>query len=374
MSRVAIVKCESYDASCVAAALGRLCDLLELPEDLFLSGETILLKPNLLAAAAPERAVTTHPSVFQATAMVLISKGVRLVYGDSPAVVSFHKAAKVSGIAEIARQMDIPEADFNTGRDVPGPPDSLIKRFHISNGPLNASGIVSISKLKTHGFTVLTGAIKNLFGCIPGLRKAEFHATLPDPVQFGRMLVDLNRTIKPRLHIMDAIVAMEGNGPGSGNPRTLNCLIGSTDPAALDSVAAQIIGIDPGSLPFLTYAEESGLGHIRDNTLVGDPIEAFKVTHFDRPDHAGKPHTSFLTPLTRRFVLPRPTVAHDTCIRCGQCVQICPVVPKAISIERIGSYPEYRYERCIRCYCCQEVCPERAITIRVPLPGKWLKL
>ncbi len=374
MSKVAIVRCESYEPTAVQEAVDRLFGLLELPSEIFSPGETILLKPNLLGAAPPERAVTTHPEIFGAVARKLLAAGVRVSYGDSPAVISMSKAAKTSGIAGVASALGIPEADFVSSRTVSAPPGSLITRFPIAAGALDASGIVSISKLKTHGFTVMTGAIKNLFGCIPGLKKAEFHATLPDPRQFGRMLVDLNRTIMPRLHIMDAIVAMEGNGPGSGNPRSLNCILGSIDPAALDSVAARLIDLDPESLEYLVVAESSGLGHIRNVTLVGDPIEAFKVTHFDRPAHSAGSRKMFLVPVARRFILPRPIIRKDVCVRCGQCVRICPVTPKALNMDAIGDYPEYRYERCIRCYCCQEVCPEGAIRIRVPILGKLLKL
>ncbi len=374
MSKVAIVRCESYEPLAVQEAVERLFGLLDLPTDLFTPGEAILLKPNLLGAASSDRAVTTHPEVFSAVARKLLASGVTLSYGDSPAVVGMSKAAKASGIAGVASDLGIPEADFVSARTVASPPGSLITRFPIAAGALDVSGIVSISKLKTHGFTVMTGAIKNLFGCIPGLKKAEFHATLPDPKQFGRMLVDLNRTIKPRLHIMDAIVAMEGNGPGSGNPRSLNCILGSIDPAALDSVAARLIDLDPESLDYLMIAESSGLGHIRNVTLVGDPIDAFKVTHFDRPTHSAGSGKMVLIPITRRFILPRPTIRKDNCVRCGQCVRICPVTPKALTMDMIGNYPEYHYERCIRCYCCQEVCPEGAIQIRVPFLGKLLKL
>jgi uncharacterized protein (DUF362 family)/NAD-dependent dihydropyrimidine dehydrogenase PreA subunit len=362
MGVVALVQCESYAGNNVLEAVRRGFALLNLPVERFSTGEKILLKPNLLSAVAPARAVTTHPAVFKAVAQILREYGIKLTFGDSPATASSANAAKKSGIAEAAEEMDVPMADFNAGREIKALDDSLVKRFLI---------VVSLSKMKTHGFQIMTGAIKNQFGCIPGLRKAEFHAKLSDPMQFGRMLVDLTRLIRPRLYVMDAIEAMEGNGPGGGEPRSLNLLMFSYDPVAMDTIAARIMGLEPHTIPVLYWAEKIGFGSLSDLQLVGDPLDIFLVNHFDVPVSISRQDSSLMR-LFRRHVIPQPVIDKNKCVRCGDCTQICPVEPKAVFFKNESKPPQYDYSLCIRCYCCQEVCPESAISIRQTLLGRLL--
>jgi len=248
------------------------------------------------------------------------------------------------------------------------------KRFSIARGVLSADGLVSLPKLKSHGLTRLTGAIKNQFGCIPGPLKAEFHARLPMAQLFSQMLVDLNRFLKPRLFIMDGIVAMEGNGPQNGTPCPMNVLLFSSDPVALDATVCRLVNLDPSLVLPIHYGIDFGLGQGERFDIIGDPIESFIQPTFkvnrsplSTTEEPGRPSR-----LARRFIVPKPSVIHSKCTMCGTCVSVCPVSPKAIEFRGSGRErpPVHEYDRCIRCYCCQELCPEGAIDVSTPLLGR----
>jgi uncharacterized protein (DUF362 family)/Pyruvate/2-oxoacid:ferredoxin oxidoreductase delta subunit len=366
---VALVRCESYDQQAVDAAVRKGLHLLGDLSDVFQHGEQILLKPNLLSVKDPDAAVTTHPAVFFAVATALQDMNLTLSYGDSPAVASPRRTAQKAGISSKADRLNIPLADFKQSRDVDASEESLIKRFPIAEGVMQTDGLVSLSKMKTHGFQTLTGAIKNQFGCIPGLVKAEFHARIPDPFDFARMLVDLTKLLQPRLYVLDAITAMEGNGPGSGTPRQMNLLMFSRDPVAMDSTVARLMGVDPATVPVVVWGEKRGLGSAGEIQYAGDPIESFEVSRYDIPPRSDHQRHAFLIKMLRKYAIPRPLIDPHACVSCGQCVTICPAQPKALT-ESPGKAPHFSSKHCIRCFCCQEICPEAAIRIHMPLPGR----
>lgn len=281
-STVAIVRCDTYDRDTVHAAVGRGLELMGGAGQFVLrDGERIVLKPNLLVGSAPESSVTTHPSVFEAVASHLKDAGAELSFGDSPGFGKTEGAARRSGIMEVAERLGVPVADFAEGRQISFPEGAIIKQWYLANGALDADGIVSLPKMKTHALTRITGAVKNMFGCVPGIRKGEFHARMSDVDRFSQMLVDLNRALPARLHVMDGVVAMEGNGPRSGDPRPMNVLLLSSDPVALDATFARMIGLDVGLVGTCVLGELSGLGTVTQIELVGDPIEEFAVEGFN---------------------------------------------------------------------------------------------
>ncbi|MDD4904356.1 MAG: DUF362 domain-containing protein [Candidatus Bipolaricaulis sp.] len=374
MSTVALVRCTSYETCDVDPALERGMDLLGGVTRFARPGESIVLKPNLLVGRDPDRAVTTHPSIFRGVARLLTGAGARLSYGDSPGFGRTESVAGRAGIARAARDLSIPAADFAAGETVSFPEGRLIKQFTIARGVLNSDAIVSIAKLKTHGLTRITGAIKNQFGCIPGPLKAEFHARLPNTALFSQMLVDLNLLLRPRLFVVDGVVAMEGNGPQGGRPRPLHALLLSDDPVALDATICRLVNLDPHLVPTIEYGEAFGLGTASPIDLVGDPIESLIAWDFDvnRDPRATVGRRGVAFRVARWIVVPRPVVRAAQCTRCGTCVRVCPVTPKAIAFDAEGLPPVHRYDRCIRCYCCQELCPEGAIEIEVPPLGRLL--
>ncbi|HEX3011978.1 MAG TPA: DUF362 domain-containing protein, partial [Syntrophomonadaceae bacterium] len=217
--------------------------------------------------------------------------------------------------------------------------------------------------------TRLTGAIKNQFGCIPGILKGEFHVKLPQVDNFARMLVDLNLLLHPRLYVMDGIMAMEGNGPRSGKPRKMGVLIFSTDPVALDATVCRLVNLRPEEVPTLKYGQDMGLGTYLNIEVAGDSIDSLAVPDFKT---SSRPMPSVRNPWLRNQVVSRPHINEDMCVKCGICVQMCPVKPVVVNWrnDNKNSPPEYDYNRCIRCYCCQELCPEGAISINTPWLGR----
>lgn len=380
MSKVALISCDDYGIDKVQAAVNRGLELLGGVERFALPAEKILIKPNLLAADPPERCVTTHPAVFAAVSRALISRGAVLSYGDSPGFGSMAKAARKSGLADIADSLGIEAGNFESGERLMFEAGSQNKSFVIAQAVANSQGIVSLPKLKAHALTTLTGAIKNQFGCIPGLLKGEYHAKLTEMKHFVTMLADLTRALNPRLYVMDAIMAMEGNGPRNGKPRKIGALLLSDDPVAMDATAARLVGIVPESLEIIRTAHEAGLGVMDKGaiTLLGDSLASLTVADFELA------HSRRLVQLSRskrlrNAVVERPEIKESACIRCGICVQVCPVTPKALEwpqgsndMERTFP-PGYNYDHCIRCYCCQELCPEGAIELRTPLIGQAFK-
>ncbi len=373
MAKVALVACDRYDQEMVDKAVARGLELLGGPEQFARSEETILLKPNVLFGDPPEKCTNTHPVVLKAVIKAFRPTGARITYGDSPGFGPTHAALKRAKLAEAAEEMKIEEADFKTGREVPAGGagiDSILDSVPIAQGVLDSDGVVSLPKLKTHGFQKYTGCVKNQYGCIPGLTKAAFHVRFPDANDFAKMLLTVNRIVNPRLYIMDGIWGMEGNGPRGGTPVNMGLLLFSTDPIALDATVCRMINLEPQNVPTIKFGVIQGDGTDKEEEieLAGEPIERFKKTDFIidraplRPYRDGGPFR-----LSANVLVPKPTIDPEKCIRCGVCVQACPADPKALSWPegKPGENPPvYDYSNCIRCYCCQEMCPESAVYLR----------
>ena len=371
-SKVAIVRCGSYNTEEVRKAVSRGLELIGGAESFVKQGEKILLKVNLLAGEVPEKCVNTHPAVFRAVAEMFAAKGAIVQYGDSPGFGTPLAAAKKSGIADVAKELKVEEADFKEGREVFFEQGNQNKSFYIANGVLDADGLISLPKMKTHALERFTGAIKNQFGCVVGMRKGEFHVKLPDATDFARMLVDLNSFVKPRLYIMDGIMAMEGNGPRGGTPRAMNVLLFSTDPVALDATASRMINLNPLYVPTTLVGGQTGAGTFNEEEIeiVGDALKDFICMDFnvERTPVKTVKRNSVNTFLKNRLIA-KPVIIQDKCTQCGTCVHSCPVEGKAVNWlnEDKTKAPVYDYKKCIRCYCCQEMCPESAIVLKDPV-------
>lgn len=376
--KVALIKCDNYELSEVKSAINRGIDLLG-GIDLFIKeGDKILLKPNLLASESAEKSVTTHPIVFEAIISILQEikekKNIKKIsYGDSPGIGKGISVAQKSGISEVAEKLNIEYADFDEPIGISFNEGIKEKSFTIAKPILEADTIISLPKLKSHALTIMTGAVKNQFGCIPGFRKAEYHLKLPDFDDFSTMLLDLNKLINPKLYIMDGIMAMEGNGPRSGNPKKLNVLLLSSDAIALDYVASQIISFDYNLIPTIKMGFKLGFSNKENIEIVGDNIESVKVNDFKKP-HKRIGIGRSLMKLSRfrvikrlfAITIPKPVIEYSKCVKCGVCVKVCPVTPLALNFNKKGKNypPEYYYDKCITCYCCQELCPHKAIILK----------
>lgn len=371
--RVVLVKCDDYNH--ISEALSHGLGLIGGAASFCSPGEGLLLKPNLLVGDSPERGSTTHPAIFEAAAEVFSDVGARLYYGDSPGFGTPQLAVRTSGMERIARQFSMNLADFNEMIEMPNPEGILIKQFQVAKGLIEVDGVVNLPKLKTHALTRLTGAVKNLFGCLPGVQKSAFHARLANERHFADMLVDLAELIKPRLHIMDGILGMEGNGPRNGRMRKVGVILLSTNPHALDYCVARIMNLDPNLVPTLESAREHGLLDPARIDILGDPLDGFVIEDYDvnRSKMSTTGTQRFYMPLLNDWVTPKPVIEETKCTRCGRCVKICPVTPKALSFPNgRRQSPQYNYDHCIRCYCCQEMCPDEAIHIKTHPIGRLL--
>ena len=270
-STVALIPCEDYDPQRVYEAVKLGFSLLGGVEKFVKPEEKILLKPNLLSKMLPQKAVTTHPAVFGAAARVLKEAGCdRLSYGDSPGspTASPESAADMSGIRAEAEAWGVEKGEFNAGSLVHWPEGKTCRSFILCKGVQEAEAVINLPKMKTHALERITGAVKNLYGCIWGANKAAGHVRFPDSYVFADMLADLNRCVAPRLHIMDGIVAMEGNGPTSGTPIAMRVILMSADPVALDSVFASLVHLRPEDVPTSVSGEKAGLGSCREERIL----------------------------------------------------------------------------------------------------------
>jgi uncharacterized protein (DUF362 family)/NAD-dependent dihydropyrimidine dehydrogenase PreA subunit len=379
---VSLVKCEGYGAAEVMGAVQESIRLLGGIERFVERGQKVLLKPNLLRAAAPEKCVTPHPHVVLAVGRMLLDRGCEVVLADSPGAgqpyteVGLQKVYAATGMDRVASELGI-ELNFDTTyRDVPNPGGRMIKRFSMIGPALDADALVSVSKAKTHVMTAMTGATKNLFGLLPGWEKPSLHSRMVSTRDFAAMLVDLSELVRPELSIMDAVVGMEGDGPNNGSPRKIGAIIASADVHALDVVEARLMGYGPMDICTIREAVDRGLldQGFKDVRTVGAEVEKLIVPDFRKPstyvpgkDHEQGKLARAITRLTRAYAL-RPEVMIGRCIGCGQCEEVCP--RKAVRVDK--GKARFNYGACIRCYCCHEMCPHDAIALRKSMTGKVL--
>jgi uncharacterized protein (DUF362 family)/NAD-dependent dihydropyrimidine dehydrogenase PreA subunit len=376
-SKVAVIRCDSYDETQVSESIQRGLVLLGGMASFIRPDEKILLKPNVLMGEAPEKLVGPHPLVFREITRLAKAVTPNLYYGDSSGFGKPSANMRRAGLAAEAQALGITLADFENGKEVQFKESPFLKHFILANGVLETDGLISIAKFKTHQLTRITGAVKNQFGCVPGALKMEYHIKLPNPMDFAKMLVCLNLYIRPRLYIVDGITAMQGNGPRNGDPFQMNVLLFSADPIALEAVMCRMIDLKVDFVPTMKPGLDWGLGtYIFDQIeLVGDDVEPLVNKSFNVKRSPVKSVTDSKTvPFVKNLISPRPVIDQQKCIRCGMCVRACPANPKAVDWhdgDQVKA-PSYKYERCIRCFCCQEICPEGAISVVTPPLGRLL--
>jgi len=367
-SRISVVRCSSYDPDSVKAALTTAIELLGGISQFVRTGQSVLIKPNMLSPHPPEKAVTTHPSLVEAVVELVRAAGGIPSIGDSPGFYKFSRVAEVSGIGEAARRAGALLVPFEREEEIATAGGCLMKKLVVAREVTRADAIISLPKFKTHNLTCITAAIKNHFGYVPGLKKAEMHFRFSDGDRFSHMLADIARSLPARLHILDAVVGMDGNGPAAGDPFRMGLIIAGSDPVAVDSTACRVVGIDPLIIPMIRIASERGVGNAAEELIetVGEAIERVRVSGFryTPPAETGRllPLPAFLSRRFKNWIVLRPRILHNVCTRCGACVEVCPAGPKALSLER--GRIRINDRACILCYCCNEICPSRAIRLR----------
>jgi len=371
--RVYVINCPDYDH-----VEQRLTNLLALMGGMALfasPGETIVLKPNLLQAAPPEKAVTTHPAVVIAVAQAVKDQGATAVIADSPGsgyrynektLDRVYRTCKMDTAAEKSGAV----LNLDTTYDAVSFPDGrLVKRFEVITPVLRADAVFNLCKLKTHVLTGITGAVKNLFGVIPGLAKPGYHAKLREKDLFAGALLDLAARVSPRLSIIDAVVGMEGDGPGAGDPRQVGLLLAAPNPLALDVVASEIIGLPRENNPLLIEAEKRDLhpNHLDEIELIGADIADLRIPDFALPSTylSGTGISVWwqkaLASMFRGVLSVTPSVRREKCVACGACRDACPVHAITVIEDKHACIDK---RKCIRCYCCHEMCPHDAIELR----------
>lgn len=366
--RVGLAECSGYETDEVLVAVRKAVDAVGGIGCFVREGERILVKPNLLAARTPDEVVTTHPEVVRALIRLVTEAGATAVVGDSPAgrgtPRGLHILAEKTGMAAVCREEGVEFALFTESRNHPFTRGKVAKSFELTTVLDSVDGVISVSKMKTHTLTGFTGGVKNTFGLIPGLKKAEYHMRMQDASVFSDMLVDLAECVAARLNVMDAVVAMEGDGPASGDLRTMGFVAASPSPHALDIQVLRMTGVSPEDVWTVAHAVERGFVAVSEVVAVGD-VPPLK-TGFRMPVRTGVMSgvPRWLGSIAALLISRKPVFSAKACTRCGACVDICPA--KALSMG--GKRPSIDRGLCIRCYCCAEVCPSHAISLsRRPL-------
>ncbi len=328
-------------------------------------GSRVLIKPNFLSSAGPETAVCTHPLVTRAAAEYVIERGARPQVSDSPAIGSFGRIMKESGTAAALQGLDVVCKPFQSS--VPVDIGEPFGRIELAEDAVRADFIINLPKLKTHNLMVLTMAVKNLFGCVIGFKKPEWHLKMGSNTEMlARLFVRIHEAVRPGLTVMDGILAMEGEGPGKGGrPKTLGIIAAGDNDFALDRAVCRLIGIDPEALPIYRNASALGIG-LEPFEIEGDLPAVGKLK---LPVSAPAFGTGRIQEIVRRVFLPKPVVADPLCKSCMDCRKVCPVG----AVVEEGTTIRFDYDKCIRCYCCTEVCPHGALGLSEPSLGKVIK-
>lgn len=375
-SKVVLLPCGEYDEEKVYTLLKQGLYLVGGVEALIPKDAKILLKPNLLKRAEVEKAVITHPVVVGAFARILRENGYeQIVLADSCGHGTTQAVIRGTGMDTYLEKYQIPAIDYSEGIKVDYPQGIQAKEFILPKELLEQNCVISLSKMKTHALERITGAVKNSYGFVYGFHKAKGHTQYPSADSFARMLIDLNKCVAPKLYVMDGIVAMEGNGPGSGNPVQMNVMLMSTDPVALDSVFSRLVYLKPEMVPTNYHGEKMGLGTWKEEeiTLLTPDGE---ISMSEAVKRYGNPQFNVDRTEVRKNIWTRmagalnifqkkPYIENDKCVHCGICVQSCPVPGKAVDFRKGKDKPPvYDYKKCIRCFCCQEMCPKKAIQVK----------
>ena len=370
-SQIALSSCKDYSAVNVQQAVRQAVELLGGIQRFIKPGSRVLLKPNLLTAREPETGIVTHPEIVRAVIRLLKQINAKIYLGDSPSSWTVKEKNtellwEKTGVKQVAEQEQVELVRFRQSR--------WQDKFPLTTWLDEVDSVVSLPKFKTHDLTILTGAVKNLFGLIPGRYKIELHKKYFSPKAFAGMLVDLYEAVKPSLTIVDGVLALEGEGPSSrGIKRNVGVIVAGRDCVSIDSVLAFIMGLNPEDI--LTTKEASrrqlGISALRDIQILGQQPGLFTGGPFKLPLTNFKYHApKFFVEFFKKVIRFYPFIDPQICTKCGVCINACPVKV----IKEQNGILSIDYSGCISCFCCQEVCPSAAIGIKRSLVANLLRL
>ena len=367
-NRVWLAQCPDYGQS-LEEKIERAFDALQV-WDKIRPGMRVVLKPNLVMSSKPEQAIITHPAFTAAVGKCVQKAGGRVVIAESPG--GPYTPAAMKAMFRATGYRDMAEACGFTlytdckSREVTLPQAKRCRELSVVEPFLDRDYLIDLPKLKTHSMVGFSGAVKNLFGTVPGLQKPELHCRFPEREPFSEMLCDLCHFLGPDLSLMDGIWAMEGNGPTGGQRRDLHVIAGSESPWALDVAAASLVGLEPEKITMLREGHERGYGplDLSELELVGDPMETLLAPDFLKAEASSTDFIDrlpkFLRPAAKKLATPYPRIDKKRCVGCGKCAESCP--QHTISLREGKAV--IRYQNCIRCFCCHEMCPKHVVQIK----------
>ncbi|PIP20909.1 MAG: hypothetical protein COX40_02240 [Candidatus Omnitrophica bacterium CG23_combo_of_CG06-09_8_20_14_all_40_11] len=360
-SKISIVRCNNYEPTLVLEATKKALDSLGGISAFIAPKSRVLVKPNLLMAKEPEFGIDTHPEIVRAAVRILKEINCKIYLGDGPSVwgsemENVDEVYRRSGVKKICEEEGIELVKFDKRR--------WRGKFPLAAWLDNCDYVLNLPKFKTHDFMLMTGAIKNLFGLVSGTYKTELHKKYFAQEDFAKILVDIYEETRPALTIIDSIVAMEGDGPGtSGELRKVGLILAGSDCVALDSILALIMGLKPQDILTTKEAASRGSGAVDINSIsiLGEKLEniieePFKLPTTSLVRRIPRP----VIELAKKLIKYYPCVEYDDCISCAACIQACP--NKIITMKK--DRPVFDYAKCTACFCCQEACPNAAIKIK----------
>ncbi|MFH1058875.1 MAG: DUF362 domain-containing protein [Pseudomonadota bacterium] len=326
------------------------------------AGRKVLVKPNVLRHGAPEEGITTNPAILAAVVQCLEEMGpAEIIVGDNPGIMSYganEMSFQRTGLLDASLGhyrnigLDAVEVDFDP---------AFLPKVSVSRAVLEADVFISLPKFKTHGLTVLTGAIKNSYGILPGAQKALLHRLAGSPARFHELVVEVFRLRPPDLYIMDAVIGMQGNGPASTDLRWVGKVLAADNAVAMDASVARMMNLDPAKLLFIQKAKTLGLGEFAEEAIevIGElqPLPDFRLPPLGGEAIAG--NAAIQEMMLARTLL-RPAADPELCTGCGTCVDQCPMG----ALELVDDLPQVDADKCISCFCCQEMCPEKAMALK----------
>lgn len=374
MSKVFIKHTPSYDKKEVYASIKYVMENMGVQEAVQ-GGKRVLLKPNMLSRSNPIKAITTHPEILNATIAVLKEYGVKaedMLIADSSGGPTSALILKANyngcGYTEISKNTGVP-LYINQEISKVKTDGVIVKEFEIISAVLEYDVIINLAKFKTHAMTGMSGAVKNIFGTVSGLKKAEFHMRFPDKANFANMIVDLCERVKPNFHIVDDVLGMQGDGPSGGIPIKLEVILAGQNPYLIDSAICHMMGFETMNVPIMKAAIDRDLcpKELPEDTVVGDLEKYKKIKGFILPKSYGIDFSaqlpraiSWATPTIEKLLAPKPQINKAQCIGCEKCKDICP----QRVITMVNKKAKINLKGCIKCFCCHEMCPVKAIDIK----------
>jgi len=372
---ISLASCKSYAPEELKTALLKIFADLGGIEKYVTAGTKVVLKPNLVMGKSPAACATTNPEFIRQLAVILKEHGAMLFIAESPGgpytserLASVYRAC---GITEVAAETGIVLNKKTETVKKENPGGKFLKTIELIKPLAEADFIINLPKPKSHGQMTYTGAVKNMFGAVAGIFKADYHMRMSEYDTFANAIIDIFLCVKPKLNIMDAVMGMDGNGPTNGKPKHIGLLCAGEDAFALDLAMLNILGLDPQKVPVMKQGMLRDLcaRNISEIEIKGEVPEKFYVDGFRFPAVRSINffRAYFLLRPFARFFEPYPDFVHGKCVSCDECAQSCP----AEIITMKDKKPYVDLTECVRCFCCQELCPADAVEIKRSLVHKF---